>query len=124
MQVIAHKCFDEAVQGKVGVKEFEKSFPQSLNILAQREFNGMFEKSATEERKILGLMAESDKEVFSYADIKSDSNLKSEPSTLLGRMLEKNLIVKKARGKYKLRDRLFKEYLRRTKLYKENGTFS
>jgi hypothetical protein len=55
--------------------------------------------------------------------IKSDSNLKSEPSTLLKRMLEKNLIVRKERGKYKLRDRVFKEYLRKTKPYKENGTF-
>lgn len=123
MQVIAYKCFDEAVGSKVGVKEFEKAFPQSLNILAQREFKGMYEKSTTEERKILALMAESDKEVFSYADIKSDSNLKSEPSTLLKRMLEKNLIVRKERGKYKLRDRVFKEYLRKTKPYKENGTF-
>lgn len=123
MQVIAYKCFDEAVESKVGVKEFEKAFPQSLNILAQREFKGMYEKSTTEERKILALMAESDKEVFSYADIKSDSNLKSEPSTLLKRMLEKNLIVRKERGKYKLRDRVFKEYLRKTKPYKENGTF-
>ena len=32
----------------------------------------------------------------------------------LKNMIEKNLIIKKSRGKYKLRDKMFKEYLRKS----------
>lgn len=77
-----------------------------------------------EEKKILGLMAESDNEVLSYKEIKNYINLKSEPSYWLQTMLDKNLIIKKSRGKYKLRDRIFKEYLRILKPYNENGTYN
>ncbi len=112
MQVMAYNCFSDAADGKVGIKEFKKSFSRSLSLLAQREFRGMYEKATNEERKILGLMAESDKEFLSYKEIKTGLNLTSEPSYWLKAMLEKNLIVKPFRGKYKLRDRIFREYLR------------
>ena len=123
MQVLAYNCFADAVEGEVGINEFKKSFPRSMNLLAQREFRGMYEKSTNEERKILGLMAESDEEVLSYNEIKNDVNLKSEPSYWLQTMLDKNLIIKKSRGKYQLRDRIFKEYLRILKPYNKNGTY-
>jgi len=123
MQVIAYNCFASAVNGKVKIEEFKRSFPRSLNLLAQREFRGMYEKSTHEERKILGLMAESEEEVLSYKDIKKGLNLKSEPSFWLRTMVDKNLILKKARGKYHLRDKIFKEYLRALKPYNENGTY-
>lgn len=122
MQVIAYNCFNEAVNGKIGINEFKKSFRTSLNLLAQREFRGMYEKSSNEERKILGLMAESNQAVLSYKDIKDGLDLKSEPSFWLRTMLDKNLIIKKSRGKYHLRDKIFKEYLKTFKPYKENGT--
>jgi AAA+ ATPase superfamily predicted ATPase len=123
MQVIAYNCFMGAVNGRVKTSEFKVSFKRSLNLLAQREFRGMYEKATPEERKILGLMAESDKEVLSYKEIKKGLNLKSEPSFWLKTMLDKNLIIKKERGKYHLRDKIFKEYLRALKPYNENGTY-
>lgn len=123
MQVIAYNCFSDASNGKVGIEEFKKSFPMSLNLLAQREFRGMYEKSTNEERKILGLMAESKKEFLSYKDIKEGLDLTSEPSYWLRTMVDKNLIIKRSRGKYQLRDRVFKEYLRTLKPYEENGTY-
>ena len=123
MQVIAYNCFAGAVNGRVKTNEFKVSFKRSLNLLAQREFRGMYEKATSEERKILGLMAESDKEVLSYKEIKKGLNLKSEPSFWLKTMLDKNLIIKKERGKYHLRDKIFKEYLMVLKPYNENGTY-
>jgi predicted AAA+ superfamily ATPase len=123
MQVIAYNCFAGAVNGIVKTSEFKFSFKRSLNLLAQREFRGMYEKATHEERRILGLMAESDKEVLSYKEIKKGLNLKSEPSFWLKTMLDKNLIIKKERGKYHLRDKIFKEYLRALKPYSENGTY-
>ncbi len=124
MQVIAYNCFASAVNGRVKTNDFKVSFKRSLNLLAQREFRGMYEKATREERKILGLMAESDKEVLSYKEIKKGLNLKSEPSFWLKTMLDKNLIIKKERGKYHLRDKIFKEYLMALKPYNENGTYS
>ncbi len=123
MQVIAYNCFSDAINGKVRIEEFKKSFSRSLNLLAQREFRGMYEKATNEERKILGLMAENDKEVLSYNEIKNGLDLTSEPSYWLRTMIDKNLIIKKSRGKYHLRDRVFKEYLRTLKPYTENGTY-
>jgi AAA+ ATPase superfamily predicted ATPase len=123
MQVVSYNCFAEATDNKIGIEEFQKSFPHSLDLLAQREFRGMYEKSTNEERKILGLIAESDKDILSYKEIKDGLDLKSEPSSWLRSMVEKNLILKKSRGKYQLRDRLFKEYLRTIKPYEENGTY-
>jgi len=123
MQVLAYNCFAEAVDEEVGINELKQSFPRSLDLLAQREFRGMYEKSTNEERKILGLLAEDQREFLSYTEIKEGLKLKSEPSFWLRAMVDKNLIIKKSRGKYCLRDRLFKEYLKTFKPYKENGTY-
>ncbi len=123
MQVIAYNCFAEASESKIGIEEFKKSFPRSLDLLAQREFRGMYEKSTNEERKILGLMAESHEDILSYNEIKEGLDSKSEPSSWLRNMEKKNTIVKRSRGKYQLRDRIFKEYLKTMKPYKENGTY-
>ena len=87
------------------------------------EFRGMYEKSTNEEKKILGLMAESDKEFLSYKNIKKGLDLTSEPSYWLKTMLDKNLIIKRSRGKYQLRDRVFKAYLSTLKPYEGNGTY-
>ena len=121
LQIIAHNCFEEAVDNKVSISEFEKAFPTALSFLAQREFRGMYETAANEEKKILAIIAESDSEVVKYKTIKDNENIKSEPSKVLGNMIEKNLILKEARGKYKLRDRMFREYLKTMKLYEDGG---
>ena len=96
---------------KVTMVEFKKASIYSLNILAQREFKALFAKSTTEERKILCLMAESNETVLSYSYIKNNANLNSEPSILLKNLVNKNMIIKPARGKYKLKSNLFNLYL-------------
>jgi len=122
LQVIAHNCFEEAVDNKVDIVEFEKAFPTALSFLAQREFRGMYEKAANEEKKILAILAENNSDVLTYKEIKENKSINSEPSKVLKNMVEKNLIIKEARGRYKLRDKMFREYLRTLKPYKENGT--
>lgn len=82
----------------------------------------MYETASNEEKKILAIIAESISDVLTYKEIKENKNIKSEPSKVLRNMALKNLILKEARGKYKLRDKMFKEYLRTLKPYKENGT--
>ena len=122
MQILAYSCFEEINQdNKVTMAEFKKASLHSLNILAQREFKQLFSKSTTEERKILCLMAESDETVLSYSYIKENANLNSEPSSLLKNLINKNMIIKPSRGKYKLKNNLFKLYLQNIRINQETG---
>ena len=122
MQILAYSCFEENNDDdKVTMVEFEKASVYALNILAQREFKSLFSKSTTEERKILCLMAESDKTILSYSHIKENANLNSEPSALLKNLVNKSMIIKPSRGKYKLKNNLFKLYLQNLRINQETG---
>ena len=117
MQILAYNCFEEVNEdNKVTMDEFKKASIHSLNILARREFKLLFNKSSTEERKILCLMAESDETVLSYSYIKDNANLNSEPSALLKSLINKNMVIKPSRGKYKLKNNLFKLYLQNLRI--------
>ena len=122
MQILAYSCFEENNDDdKVTMVEFEKASEYALNILAQREFKSLFSKSTTEERKILCLMAESEETILSYSYIKENANLNSEPSALLKNLVNKNMIIKPSRGKYKLKNNLFKLYLQNLRINQETG---
>ena len=112
MQILAYCCFEEINEDNiVTINEFKKAEIACLNILARREFKRLFSKSTPEERKILCLMAESNETIFSYSYIKDNANLNSEPSGLLKSLIDKNMLIKPSRGKYKLKNNLFKLYL-------------
>ena len=122
MQILAYSCFEENNDDdKVTMVEFEKASVYALNILVQREFKSLFSKSTTEERKILCLMAESDETILSYSYIKENANLNSEPSALLKNLVNKNMIIKPSRGKYKLKNNLFKLYLQNLRINQKTG---
>ena len=122
MQILAYSCFEESNDdNEVTITEFEKASVYALNILAQREFKSLFSKSTTEERKILCLMAESDETILSYSYIKENANLNSEPSALLKSLINKNMIIKPSRGKYKLKNNLFKLYLKNLRINQDTG---
>ncbi|MBQ9026980.1 MAG: ATPase, partial [Methanobrevibacter sp.] len=122
MQILAYNCFEEINENNnVTMTEFKKASIHSLNILAQREFKVLFSKSTTEERKILCLMAESDETILSYTYIKENANLNSEPSALLKNLINKNMIIKPSRGKYKLKNNLFKLYLQNLRINQNTG---
>ena len=122
MQILAYSCFEENNDdNEVTMAEFKNASVYALNILAQREFKALFDKSTTEERKILCLMAESDETILSYSYIKENSNLNSEPSALLKNLVNKNMIIKPSRGKYKLKNNLFKLYLQNLRINQKTG---
>jgi len=122
MQILAYTCFEVINDdNKVTMTEFKNATLHSLNILAQREFKVLFSKSSTEERKILCLMAESDDIILSYSYIKDNANLNSEPSALLNNLIKKNMIIKPSRGKYKLKNNLFKLYLQNLRINQDTG---
>lgn len=66
-------------------------------------------------------MAESDETVLSYSYIKDNANLNSEPSALLKSLINKNMIIKPTRGKYKLKNNLFKLYLKNLRIKQDTG---
>ena len=122
MQILAYNCFEETNKdNKVTMAEFKRASIHSLNILAQREFKVLFNKSTTEERKILCLMAESDETLLSYTYIKDNANMNSEPSALLKSLVNKNMIIKPSRGKYQLKNNLFKLYLQNLRINQDTG---
>ena len=122
MQILAYSCFEEINDdNKVTLTEFKKASMHSLNILAQQEFKELFSKSTREERKILCLMAESNETILSYSYIKDNANMNSEPSVLLKNLVKKNMIIKPSRGKYKLKNNLFKLYLQNLRINQETG---
>ena len=122
MQILAYNCFEQTNENNnVTMVEFKDASLHSLNILAQREFKALFNKSTTEERKILCLMAESDETLLSYSYIKENAHLNSEPSALLKSLINKNMIIKPARGKYKLKSNLFKLYLQSLRINQDTG---
>ncbi len=122
MQILAYSCFEET--DKVTIDKFKKALLYSLDILAQREFKSLFSKSTTEERKILCLMAKSDETILTYSYIKENANLNSEPSGLLKSLINKNMLIKPARGKYKLKNNLFKLYLQNLGINQNTGLIS
>ena len=125
MQILAYMCFEEKNEdNKVTMDEFNKASMHSLNILAQCEFKSLFAKFTTEERKILCLMAESDETILSYFYIKENAHLNSEPSALLKNLINKNMIIKASRGKYKLKSNLFKLYLKNLMINQDTGLIS
>lgn len=69
-------------------------------------------------------MAESSENVLSYSYIKDNANLNSEPSALLKNLVNKNMIVKHSRGKYKLKNNLFKLYLQNLRINQSTGAIS
>lgn len=122
MQILAYNCFEELNEdNKITMREFKRTSIHSLNILAQREFKILFSKSTTEERKILSLMAESNETILTYSYIKENANLNSEPSALLKNLIKKDMIIKPSRGKYKLKDNLFKLYLQNLRINQKTG---
>ena len=122
MQILAYNCFEQTNENNnVTMVEFKDASLHSLNILAQREFKALFNKSTTEERKILCLMAESEETILSYSNIKKNANLNSEPSALLKSLTNKNMIIKPSRGKYKLKSNLFKLYLQSLRINQDTG---
>ena len=122
MQILAYSCFEKINESnQVTIDEFKKATIHSLNILAQREFKVLFSKSTTEERKILCLMAESNESILSYSYIKNNANLNSEPSILLKNLINKNMVIKPSRGKYKLKNNLFKLYLQNLGINQNTG---
>ncbi len=122
MQILAYNCFEEINKNnKVTIHEFKNASIRSLNILAQREFKVLFSKSTAEERKILCLMAESKEDILSYSYIKDNANLNSEPSSLLKNLINKNMVIKPSRGKYKLKNNLFKLYLQTLRINQDTG---
>lgn len=76
----------------------------------------MFIQLTNPSKAIIGFIAESKKKDIKYYEIKK--NIGSEISNYLIELVDKGALVKKERGKYSIKDNMFREYLRTFKPYK------
>lgn len=121
IQILAYYCFEEESNNKVEKENFERGFIRALNDLAEKEFRGMYEKTSDGAKRILAGMVESKKRFLKHNEIRKFTGKETSPTPYLNELVEKNVIIKEGRGTYRVRDKLFTEYLYTHKPYTRNG---
>jgi len=97
-------------QGRIDMEKFNESYPSIIDHLTKTKFQDDFNKATDAERETLLKIAELGEEVFTPSDITGRSQ-----SKLFERLMEKELLVKISRGKYRLYHTMFLEFLRMMK---------
>jgi len=96
--------------GIISLKEFTQMYPDLTEHFAKVKFDDDFNKATDAEKEVLYKMAKNSKEELNPRESGREGSAK-----LLERLVKKELVIKIARGKYKLYNKLFKEYLRKKK---------
>ncbi|MFQ6055899.1 MAG: hypothetical protein ACE5J3_07970 [Methanosarcinales archaeon] len=104
---IMRDLFDARNKGIIDLNFFEQTYPKIFGHMRKDKFEKDLNSASDKEKEVLSKMAKLD------ADIVSPKNLGT-PGKFLQRLVDKNIIIKIGRGKYKLYHPLFKEYLRRS----------
>ncbi|HMK47997.1 MAG TPA: P-loop NTPase fold protein [Methanocella sp.] len=97
-------------EGRLTLARFERLRPELIRHFARIKFRDDLGRASNTERKLLFQMA-----VFSSAVAPSELD-GSGTVRLLDRLVKKELVVKVARGKYRLYNPLFREYLKNARL--------
>jgi len=97
-------------QGRIDMEKFNESYPSIIDHLTKTKFQDDFNKATDAERETLLKIAELGEDVFTPSDITGRSQ-----SKLFERLMEKELLVKISRGKYRLYHTMFLEFLRMMK---------
>ena len=92
-------------KGKITEKKFDEIYKEIIVHLAKTKFEDDLNKATDAEKKILFKVSKSKKSECSPSDVKASAKL-------FERLVEKNLLIKVARGKYRVSHSLFQEYLR------------
>ena len=119
VQILAYYAFERQVNKKVTMESFKVAFQEALNELALKEFRKMYDGISLGSRKILAIMAESTERNLRYSELQEGTQ--GVITSYLDELIKGNAIVREKRGSYRLRDKLFTEYLRTFKPYIQNG---
>ena len=104
--LIMRDLLNKRQEGKINLDEFIKIYPDVTEHFAKVKFDSDLTKATDAEKEILFKMAKTPKKELTPKEIGGKSKAK-----LLERLVKKDLVVKVARGKYKLYSKLFKDYL-------------
>ena len=109
ISLIMREIVDRKAEGRLTAREFDAIHPDLSAYLAAVKFDDDFEKASDAERTILLKMARARDELVSPSYIGPGG-----PKSLV-RLVEKGLVIKMDRGRFKLYHKLFRDYLKRKK---------
>ncbi len=117
MQVLCHHLFNNQLSRRVDVDVWEKALQTALEDLGIAVFDNRFRMASDAELKVLKILAEKD-DAISVQQIPAlavEKKINIAPKSIgkhLQRLVEKELIEKSKRGKYRIPDHMFRAYLR------------
>lgn len=106
--LVMHDLLNKISEDTINIQEFTKVYPDLIDHFARIKFNDDFVRATDAEQAILVQIARSPTPEVSPSDISGRAT-----SKLFERLVNKELIVKTGRGKYRLYNPLFSEYLKR-----------
>ena len=112
IQALCEALFDQQIKGKVSMENWETALYHTLLGLADAQFEGMVGRASAQERTALNVLATSDDVLSPRALEERCSEVKS-AAEVLKRLTEKGLVERVGRGKYRVSDPLFAEYVKR-----------
>ncbi|MBI5523638.1 MAG: cold shock domain-containing protein [Desulfarculus sp.] len=94
--------------------DLDRAISFIVKELKRQEFDGLYDKASEDiQGLVLRTLAGIERTEISYEEVASQLNLKKRyVASVLGALLEKGLLIKADRGKFKIRSPLFKIYLR------------
>ena len=95
-------------KGRMTLKEFKAICPAVMEQFARIKFKDDLSRASDAEKRLLAQIASVKDPEISPSDFKGSGT-----SRMLDRLVKKDLIIKTSRGKYRLYNPLFKEYLRK-----------
>jgi len=110
VQILGYYCFEERENKSITQESFRSGYERTLTDLADKDFRNIFNQLSRTAKNIVTFISENDENAVKYGDIKE--HIGSEVSNYLGELMEKNILEKKERGEYSIRDRMFREFLR------------
>lgn len=126
LQVLCSNLYDNAIKGKVTLDQWSPTLNETLLNLGEMVWDALYNEASEQERKVLYAIASLDipssrKEITNFIEIHNLGLSGNVVGVLLGRLLEKRLLVKPDKYQYGLIDKLFKEYILRYRGYDGSG---
>lgn len=119
VSLVMRDLLNKLNKNKITLSDFNKYYPDLINHFARIKFNDDFARASGKEKELLLEIAMLSNYEFSLGEIKTGGSSKT---ALLERLINKTLIAKVERGRYRLFTPLFAEYLRRKKNDANNNT--
>ncbi len=118
MQIFSSYLYDNQLNGKVGPAQLDAALNQTLDGLGPILLDSLYESASDQEKTILQAMSKYYRD-HSFEKLLSELKENETPlskgvlASALSRLIEKGLLTKVARGKYKVVNRLLNEFLTR-----------